>query len=273
MTFDGSAIDGFSRVQESDVLARPDAKTFQILPWHPDEAPVARVFCDIFNLDGTPVRGLPPPRPAPQPRPRPGAGLHLLRLARDRVLLLRQPRPLRTPVTLDTGLVLRAHRHRRGQRPAQAQRAHPGGDGHPRRARPARGRAQPARDRPALHRRAHHGRHRDDGAARGQGDRPAPRRARQLHAQAPHRRAGIGHAHPPVAVRGRHQRLLRPRRPLRAVGGGQALHRRPAAPRPRDHRRHQPVGQLLQAARGRATRRPSTCRGPATTARRSSGCR
>ena len=57
MTFDGSAIDGFSRVQESDVLARPDAKTFQILPWHPDEAPVARVFCDIFNLDGTPFEG------------------------------------------------------------------------------------------------------------------------------------------------------------------------------------------------------------------------
>src|ERR1700726_1900386 len=34
MTFDGSAIDGFSRVQESDVLARPDANTFQLLPWH-----------------------------------------------------------------------------------------------------------------------------------------------------------------------------------------------------------------------------------------------
>ncbi|HUA94650.1 MAG TPA: glutamine synthetase family protein [Acidimicrobiales bacterium] len=59
MTFDGSAIDGFSRVQESDVLARPDPKTFQILPWHPDEAPVARVFCDIFNLDGSPFEGCP----------------------------------------------------------------------------------------------------------------------------------------------------------------------------------------------------------------------
>ncbi|MGH2625736.1 MAG: glutamine synthetase beta-grasp domain-containing protein, partial [Anaerolineales bacterium] len=42
MTFDGSAIDGFSRVQESDVLARPDAKTFQILPWRADgDAPAA----------------------------------------------------------------------------------------------------------------------------------------------------------------------------------------------------------------------------------------
>ena len=61
MTFDGSAIDGFSRVQESDVLARPDAKTFQLLPWHgtTDVRPVARVFCDIVNLDGTPFEGDP----------------------------------------------------------------------------------------------------------------------------------------------------------------------------------------------------------------------
>ncbi|HMK63182.1 MAG TPA: type I glutamate--ammonia ligase [Acidimicrobiales bacterium] len=59
MTFDGSAIDGFSRVQESDVLARPDPKTFQLLPWHPDDVPVARVFCDISNLDGTPFEGCP----------------------------------------------------------------------------------------------------------------------------------------------------------------------------------------------------------------------
>jgi glutamine synthetase len=59
MTFDGSAIDGFSRVQESDVLAKPDPKTFQILPWHEPEAPVARVFCDLCNLDGTPFEGDP----------------------------------------------------------------------------------------------------------------------------------------------------------------------------------------------------------------------
>jgi glutamine synthetase len=59
MTFDGSAIDGFSRVQESDVLARPDATTFQLLPWHGHDEPVARVFCDIFNLDRTPFEGCP----------------------------------------------------------------------------------------------------------------------------------------------------------------------------------------------------------------------
>jgi glutamine synthetase len=59
MTFDGSAIDGFSRVQEADVLARPDPKTFQLLPWHGRDETVARVYCDIFNLDGSPFEGCP----------------------------------------------------------------------------------------------------------------------------------------------------------------------------------------------------------------------
>jgi glutamine synthetase len=59
MTFDGSAIDGFSRVQESDVLAKPDPKTFQILPLQDGDVAVARVFCDIVNLDGSPFEGDP----------------------------------------------------------------------------------------------------------------------------------------------------------------------------------------------------------------------
>ncbi len=59
MTFDGSAIDGFSRVQESDVLAVPDPKTFQLLPYLANEAAVARVVCDVVNLDGTPFEGDP----------------------------------------------------------------------------------------------------------------------------------------------------------------------------------------------------------------------
>ncbi len=59
MTFDGSAIDGFSRVQEADVLARPDPKTFQLLPWHGRDETVAGVYCDIFNLDGSPFEGCP----------------------------------------------------------------------------------------------------------------------------------------------------------------------------------------------------------------------
>ena len=59
MTFDGSSIDGFSRKQESDVLARPDPATFELLPWAEVDGPTARIFCDIDNLDGTPFEGDP----------------------------------------------------------------------------------------------------------------------------------------------------------------------------------------------------------------------
>ena len=52
--FDGSAIDGFARVQESDMLARPDASTFQVLPWKSDPPAVARMFCDIETPQGEP---------------------------------------------------------------------------------------------------------------------------------------------------------------------------------------------------------------------------
>lgn len=58
MTFDGSAIDGYARVQEADMLARPDPTTFQILPWRPDEQ-VSRMFCDIVTPDGAPFEGDP----------------------------------------------------------------------------------------------------------------------------------------------------------------------------------------------------------------------
>jgi glutamine synthetase len=59
MTFDGSAIDGFSRTTESDLLARPDLTTFQLLPWYEQGSGVARVFCDIVNIDGTVFDGCP----------------------------------------------------------------------------------------------------------------------------------------------------------------------------------------------------------------------
>jgi glutamine synthetase len=59
MTFDGSSIDGFSRVQEADVLAVPDPSSFAILPWGDPDHPEARIFCDIANLDGSPFEGDP----------------------------------------------------------------------------------------------------------------------------------------------------------------------------------------------------------------------
>jgi glutamine synthetase len=52
--FDGSSIQGFTRVTEADMLARPDPSTFQILPWRGEKNAVARMFCDIALPDGSP---------------------------------------------------------------------------------------------------------------------------------------------------------------------------------------------------------------------------
>jgi len=59
MGFDGSSIEGFSRIEESDVIAMPDPGTFQILPWSPKENGVARMFCDIMEPDGSNFKGDP----------------------------------------------------------------------------------------------------------------------------------------------------------------------------------------------------------------------
>lgn len=53
MGFDGSSILGFARIHESDMIAIPDPATFQLVPWLPMDRPVARMFCDIKNPDGT----------------------------------------------------------------------------------------------------------------------------------------------------------------------------------------------------------------------------
>ena len=57
--FDGSSIEGFARIDESDMLARPDPATFQLVPWRPKERGVARMFCDIYHPDGRPFEGDP----------------------------------------------------------------------------------------------------------------------------------------------------------------------------------------------------------------------
>lgn len=59
MGFDGSSIKGFARIDESDMVALPDPKTFQLLPWRSGEEKVGRMFCDILNPDGTPFEGDP----------------------------------------------------------------------------------------------------------------------------------------------------------------------------------------------------------------------
>lgn len=59
MGFDGSSIKGYARIDESDMIAKPDPATFQLIPWRPKEKAVARMFCDILNPDGTPYEGDP----------------------------------------------------------------------------------------------------------------------------------------------------------------------------------------------------------------------
>jgi len=59
MGFDGSSIEGFARIEESDMIAKPDLTTFQFLPWRPGDKPVARMFCDILQPDGTAYEGDP----------------------------------------------------------------------------------------------------------------------------------------------------------------------------------------------------------------------
>ena len=214
MTFDGSAIDGFSRVQESDVLARPDLTTFQLLPWYHEGAGVARVFCDIANIDGSPFEGCPRQQlrrvldgareqgytffVAPEVEyfyfedldaargPRPldrGSYFDLLpddtgsQLRRRTVLMLEE---------MGIGVEHAQHEDAPGQHEIDL-------------------RYTDALD---------HGRHRDDRAPRRQGARAPGGRRGELHAQAPRRRPGLGDAHAPVAVARRAQRLHR-RGPLR----------------------------------------------------------
>ena len=59
MGFDGSSITGFNAIEESDMIAVPDATTFAELPWRPEEAGVARLFCDIQTPERTPYEGDP----------------------------------------------------------------------------------------------------------------------------------------------------------------------------------------------------------------------
>ncbi|MVX62588.1 type I glutamate--ammonia ligase [Clostridium chromiireducens] len=57
--FDGSSIDGFVRIEESDMNLRPNLDSFVIFPWRPQQGKVARLICDVYNPDGTPFEGDP----------------------------------------------------------------------------------------------------------------------------------------------------------------------------------------------------------------------
>ena len=57
MMFDGSSIEGFVRIEESDMYLYPDLSTWMIFPWESEHGKVARLICDIYNPDGTPFAG------------------------------------------------------------------------------------------------------------------------------------------------------------------------------------------------------------------------
>lgn len=57
--FDGSSIEGFARIEESDMYLYPDLDTFETFPWRPQQGKVARLICDVYKADGTPFEGDP----------------------------------------------------------------------------------------------------------------------------------------------------------------------------------------------------------------------
>src|SRR6187455_3815653 len=59
MGFDGSSITGFNAIEESDMIAVPDASTFAVLPWRPEDKGVARMFCDVVTPAREPYEGDP----------------------------------------------------------------------------------------------------------------------------------------------------------------------------------------------------------------------
>ena len=59
MMFDGSSIEGFARIEESDMYLKPDLDTFVIYPWRPQQGKVARFICDVYTPEGEPFPGCP----------------------------------------------------------------------------------------------------------------------------------------------------------------------------------------------------------------------
>lgn len=55
--FDGSSIEGFVRIEESDMYLHPDLDTYVTFPWRPQQGKVARLICDVYTVDGKPFEG------------------------------------------------------------------------------------------------------------------------------------------------------------------------------------------------------------------------
>ena len=232
------------------MLAKPDPATFQVLPWRSEAPGTARMFCDILHAGRHAVVR----RPAPRAQAHAGQGgrprLHLLHAPRDRVLPV--PGPARA------GPAAGAGRHGRLLRPHAARRRPrlpPRGDhdarvdGHLGGVQPPRGRAGPAGDRPAVRRRAVDRRQHHDVPARHEGGRARARAStrRSCPSRSPSTRAPGMHTHLSLFEGDRNAFFeAGAQYQLSKVGRSfiAGLLRHAA----RDHRGHQPVGQLLQAA-------------------------
>ena len=267
MTFDGSSIDGFWRASRRATCWRsPIPNTFEVLPWGDPKAPEARVFCDIHHLDGTPFEGDPRQVLRRNLQPAHERGFTFLVAPDIEFFYFAPPEKGQAPRPLDEGGFFDLTTTDVAGHPAQADHPHARDDEHPGRVQLPRGRAEPARDRPAPHRRADDGRQHHDVPARRERGRCQPGRARHVHAQAARGRAGQRHAHPPVAVRRRRERVLR-RPTTRTTCRRSPSSSWPACSATRRRSRRSPT-RPSTATSGwcPASRRRSTSAGPATTA-------
>jgi glutamine synthetase len=204
MTFDGSAINGYARLQEADMLAKPDPSTFQILPWRRDEQ-VARMFCDIVTPEGEAFAG--DPRTVLKRNLRRAAELGFTFYVAPELEYFYFADSGPEPKVLDRGGYFDltpldvAQEYRRKTINALEQLGIPVEHSHHEVA------PVPARDHRPVHRRPHHGRQHHELPAGCEGGGTGARHLRHLHAQAAREPRRLRHAPPPLAVQGRRERL------------------------------------------------------------------
>ena len=144
MTFDGSSIDGFSRVQEADVLAIPDPDTYELLPWADPAAPEARIFCDIHQPRRPPFEGDPRQVLRRHVKAAHEAGLTFY-IAPDIEYFYFEPHRRQRAASARRRRLLRSHHQRRHRRTPQADDPHARDHGHSGRVQLPRGRSPASR--------------------------------------------------------------------------------------------------------------------------------